>query len=284
MFSMSCMTLLAAVAIALLGSRRFWCRDSSILRPLTRPSRSRSMINGRTPSFFEKLPPELRNLIYDEVFGVDERLHLRPIIPRPEPTSFLGKIGRFFATAQTPSVKLANLVVSKQWYADGQTYFIPNAVYDLSDDHCGAFFSRKGKQGWDGLRKARHIIIPHTVAEKFPFYDMPNLQSCIIRRSYSKQWKNTSIRFLIIIDGEGYYLGPNHVNSFMYNPAECLMQIEASRFVRVLQNIQNGIKSAGTDPQILVRGVWWKANPYFFDVDTVSRSSQPEEKTARHLY
>ncbi|KAK5055425.1 hypothetical protein LTR84_013175 [Exophiala bonariae] len=273
MFNMSWVPViaLATVPIALLGSGFFFCRNGSRFPLLPRPFHHGWRAN-RGSFFFETLPPEIRDKIFDEAFGVDQRLHLRPVIPLPKPTSFMERIERFFTAVKLPSSKLTNLIVSKQWYAEGQTYFKPNAVYDLSDDHCELFFTRRGEGAWDAVKNVRHIMISHVVAEKFPFHDMPNLVSCVIRRSYSGRWYNPLMehggRAPATTSGQSFNLTPAQVEAFVNNPAERLMHIDAARFVRILKNVQNGTKAAGTHPRLFVQGVWTKAKHNIFYRET----------------
>lgn len=269
------MTLLFAAVIALNGSVPFSRRNGPILP-------DRPVVKQVPVFFFKALPPEIRNMIYQEVFG--DLLHLWPMNPKPKRNFALALMssiaGLMFTprNVQTPSWKLASLTVSKQWKAEIQSVLEANTAYDLRNDHRSTFLLRE--LVFPRIKDARYLVISHLATAEFPFQHMPNLICCVIRRIYSKDWLNP-LMDSIPRQGGGLTISNHLVQSFTHNPVESLMHIDVSRFMEMWKKIQKQTTLAGTNPDFLVQGIWRAREQNHFDNDTVSHV--PHHLDDKHL-
>lgn len=268
------MTLLLAALIALQGSVPSFRRNGPIVP-------KKPVVKQVPVFFFETLPPEIRNMIYQEAFG--HLLHLWPINPKPKRNFahvLMSSIARLMFSpqnVQTPSWKLASLTVSKQWKAEVQSVLEANSAYDLRNDHRSTFLLRE--LVFPRIKDARYLLISHLATEELPFQHMPNLICCVIRRIYSKDWLNplmdSSPR-----QGGGLTLSNQLLQSFTHNPVECLMHIDVSRFMEMWKKIQKKTTLAGTNPDFLVQGIWRVREHNPFGSDTVSHvPHHPDDKS-----
>lgn len=224
---------------------------------LRQPVAPDALDQDNPPSFFEILPPEVRNIIFEYAFG--ELLSLRPAIPKPKEKPHPDVCLRIFQTvsaAVSPAIivppliasrKLASLIVSTQWKVEVEPFLKPDATYDVSEHH--RLKCLQPKWSFENFRFVKHIVISHLSVPILPFQDMPNLESCVIHRQYSRHWLDP-LRFLYEPDGSL----PTALPLITANPVEFLMHIDFSRYLDMWYRIQKKTRCAGTHPKFTCKG------------------------------
>jgi hypothetical protein len=272
-----------AAAIRLRRYAHLFRRHAQLHRLIVRPFRERALGQPVTsgtldhddipPSFFEIFPPEIRNLIFEYAFG--ELLRLRPAIPKPKEKPHPDFCFRVFqrvaaavstadvAPPLTPSTKLASLTVSRQWKTEVEPFLKLDATYDVSEHH--RLKCIQPKWSFENFRFVKHIVISHLSAQVFPFQHMPNLESCVIRREYSRHWLDP-LRFWY---GPGATLGMI-LHLIIANPVEYLMHIDLSRYLEMWHRMQQRTRRAGTNPKFTCKGSLRRHKGSYKAVHTVS--------------